>query len=154
MYFLLSKRRSIVLCRIVKEKLSRNSTVVRPPSIKQGELVLSTNCNTKLVQFSVNIIMVMQKGSKQLYNFKLYTFLRIFNVTADNLVISSHHSRSFPGNETWPVCFITLWLCPAIQAMPHNNNKIPLLHRWRYFQLSCFVISKANLRDTERGISQ
>jgi hypothetical protein len=42
-----------------------------------------------MVQFSAIIIMVMQKESKQLYNFILYTFLRIFNFTSDNLVIFS-----------------------------------------------------------------
>jgi hypothetical protein len=111
---------------------------------------------TKPVQFSVNTIMVMPKGSKQLYNFKLYTFLRIFNFTSDNLIISSQHSGSFPGNETWPICFIALRLCPTIQAMPHNNNKIPLLRRRRYplIKLFYYIYQRANLRDTERGISQ
>jgi len=39
--------------------------------------------------------MVMQKGSKQLYNFKLYKFLRIFKITSEYLFISSQHSGSF-----------------------------------------------------------
>jgi hypothetical protein len=55
---------------------------------------------TKLAQFNANIIMVMQKGSKQLYNIKLYTFLGILKFTSDNVVSSSHQSGSFPGNET------------------------------------------------------
>jgi len=85
--------------------------------------------------------MVMQKGSKQLHNFKLYTFLRIFKLTSDNLVISSQHSGSFPGNETWPICFITLWLCPTIQTMQHNNNKFHYYTGVDTVKLRCFVIS-------------